>query len=81
MEHINITFPLELKERLDKEAKAEKIKRSTLIQKAVYFYLSLKEKKSKELLLKEGYEEMRHEHKIMMDDFKNLDRESLKHVD
>ena len=35
MEHINITFPLELKERLDKEAKQEKIKRSTLIQKAV----------------------------------------------
>ena len=81
MEHINITFPLELKERLDQEAKIEKIKRSTIIQKAVRLYLTLKERKTKQVLLREGYEAMYGEHIKIMDDFKELDQESLKYVD
>ena len=35
MLHLNITFPEDLKEELDKEAKREHTQRSTLIQKAV----------------------------------------------
>ena len=40
-EHINITIPIDLKARIDKESKLERIGRSTLIQKAVAFYLEL----------------------------------------
>ena len=81
MVHLNITFPSELKERLDKEAYREKMKRSTLIQKAVRVYLTIKDRKAKELLLREGYEAMALESKKIMDDFKHIDRESLKYVD
>lgn len=81
MEHLNITFPSELKERLDKEAIREETKRSTLIQKAVRVYLALKERKTKESLLREGYEAMAAESKKVMDDFKYLDRDSLKYAD
>ncbi len=81
MEHLNITFPSELKERLDREALREKTKRSTLIQKAVKVYLALKEQQAKNILLREGYEAMALESKNIMDDFKELDRESLKYVD
>ncbi len=81
MIHLNITFPEELKERLDKEALRAKTKRSTLIQKAVQFYLETKERKTKEFLLREGYEAMAMESKKTMDDFKHIDKESLKYVD
>ena len=81
MVHLNITFPEELKAQVDKEAHREKTKRSTLIQKAVRFYLELKERRSKEVLLREGYQAMALESKKMMNDFKHVDRESLKYVD
>ena len=81
MEHLNITFPSELRERLDKEAVREKTKRSTLIQKAVWIYLALKERKAKQVVLREGYEAMVSESKKMMDDFKYLDQDSLKYAD
>lgn len=80
MEHLNITFPSELKERLDREARKEKTKRSTLIQKAVQVYLALKERQVKNILLREGYEAMTLESKKIMDDFKDLDRGSLKYA-
>ncbi len=81
MIHLNITFPAELKERLDKEAYREKTGRSTLIQKAVRVYLTIKDRKTKEILLREGYEAMASESKKIMSDFKHLDRGSLKYVD
>ena len=81
MIHLNITFPEELKERLDKEAHRVKTKRSTLIQRAVLFYLDAKERKTKEALLREGYQAMAMESKKIMDDFKHVDQESLKYAD
>ena len=81
MEHLNITFPLELKERLDKETIRERTKRSTLIQKAVRIYLAIKERNAKDALLREGYENMSGISKKIMNDFKCADRDSLKHVD
>lgn len=81
MEYLNITFPLELKERLDKEAIKEKTKRSTLIQKAVRVYLALKDRKEKEILLREGYEAMKKESSVLMSDFRHIDRESIKYAD
>ena len=81
MEHINITFPEDLKKDLDREAKREGTKRSTLIQRAVKIYLKLKHRKTMINLLKEGYQEMSGESKKISDDFENLDRESLKYVD
>ena len=81
MIHLNITFPSELKERLDKEAYREKTKRSTLIQKAVRVYLAVKQRQAKEVLLREGYAAMVSESRKIMDDFKHVDRESLKYVD
>ena len=81
MEHLSITFPEELKRALDLEAKRERTKRSTLIQKAVKIYLRLKRRKALVQLLKEGYEEMAGESEQIMRDFRNLDRESLKYVD
>ncbi len=53
----------------------------TKIQKAVRVYLTIKDRKTKEILLREGYETMASESKKMMSDFKHLDRESLKYVD
>ena len=79
--HLNITFPEDLKIRMDQEVKRNQTKRSTLIQNAVRFYLDLKHKRIQEELLKEGYLAMADETKLLMDDFKNLDRESLKYVD
>ena len=80
MIHLNITFPEELKERLDKEAVREKIKRSTFIQKAVRVYLDLKARKVTQDLLREGYQEMTRESDIMINEFKSIDQESLKYV-
>lgn len=81
MVHLNITFPEDLKMKLDHEVKRNHTKRSTLIQKAVRFYLELSQKKSEEELLKEGYLAMKSETKTIMNDFKHIDRESLKYVD
>ena len=81
MTHINITFPEDLKVRLDREALREKTGRSTLIQKAVRIYLELKARKSTQELLREGYEAMTVESGKLMDEFKSIDRESLKYVD
>ena len=79
--HLSITFPEDLKRVLDKEARQEHTQRSTLIQKAVRVYLELKRRNALKELLREGYQEMALESKRLMEDFKGLDRESLKHVD
>ncbi len=55
MLHLNITFPEDLKEALDREAKREHTQRSTLIQKAVRAYLEFKKQKSLHDLMKQGY--------------------------
>ncbi len=81
MVHINITFPEDLKAKLDKEVKKNRTKRSTFIQNAVRFYLQLKDKKSEQELLKEGYLAVANEDKALMNDFKYVDQESWKHVD
>ncbi|MBI5023432.1 MAG: hypothetical protein HZC18_00305 [Candidatus Omnitrophica bacterium] len=81
MVYLNITFPEDLKKELDLEVKQERTKRSTLIQKAVRTYLKLKHQKAVDALLKEGYQEMAAESKIVMKDFEKADRESWKHVD
>ncbi len=81
MEHLNITFPEDLKKALDHEAKFERIGRSTLIQKAVKIYLDLKKRKVLNNLLREGYLEMASVTEEVMRDFAKLDQESLKHVD
>lgn len=81
MEHLSITFPEGLKGALDREAKRERTKRSTLIQKAVRIYLQLKRRNALAELLRQGYQEMAGESDRMMRDFKNLDKESLKYVD
>ena len=72
---------MELKERLDKEAVREKTKRSTLIQKAVRVYLAIKDNKTKQALLREGYEAMAQESRKIMNDFKFVDQDFLKYVD
>lgn len=81
MEYLSITFPEDLKEALDQEAKRENIKRSTLIQKAVRIYLQLKKQKATQNLMREGYQEMYGISKQMTDDFSKLDKDSLKYVD
>ena len=81
MEHLNITFPEDLKRALDQAAKREHSKRSTLIQKAVRLYLELKRRNAMATLLKEGYQEMSAESRQLMRDFEDVDRESLKYVD
>jgi metal-responsive CopG/Arc/MetJ family transcriptional regulator len=81
MVHLNITFPEDLKRKLDYEAKREKTKRSTFIQRAVRFYLNVKTQKEKSALLKEDYLALSNESKQVMEDFKYVDAESLKHVD
>ena len=57
MEHLSITFPEDLRESLDREAKKEHTKRSTLIQKAVKVYLDMKKRSEINKLMKEGYAE------------------------
>ncbi len=81
MEHLSITFPEDLRRALDLEAKREKTKRSTLIQKAVRIYLRLKRRHALAQLLREGYQEMAGESERILREFKSLDSESLKHVD
>ncbi len=53
--HLSITFPEDLKIALDREAKRENTKRSTLIQTAVRVYLGLKKHKELSALMREGY--------------------------
>ncbi len=79
--HLNITLPETLKEALDREAKREKTKRSTLIQKAVAFYLRVSRNKDVEGLLREGYVEMAAEAQSVTREFEKLDRETLKYAD
>lgn len=81
MEHLSITFPETLRHELDLEAKRERTKRSTLIQKAVRIYLKLKRQGAMQELLKEGYLEIADEAGKITEDFKSLDEESLKYVD
>jgi len=81
MVHLNITFPEDLKRKLDDEIKREKTKRSTFIQRAVRFYLGVKNKKEKNALLKEGYLAMADESLLIMDEFKHADAETLKYID
>ena len=57
MEYLSITFPESLRAALDREAKKEHTKRSTLIQKAVRVYLDMKKRKQLNELLKQGYTE------------------------
>ena len=81
MVYLNITFPEDLKKELDLEVRQERTKRSTLIQKAVRTYLKLKRQQSTDILLREGYQAMAAEAKIVMKDFEKIDMESWKHVD
>jgi metal-responsive CopG/Arc/MetJ family transcriptional regulator len=81
MEHLSITFPEDLRHALDHEARVDKTKRSTLIQKAVRIYLKLKRQGQMDELLKEGYAEMASVSTDVMRDFEQTDKESLKHVD
>ncbi len=81
MEHLNITFPVDLKRRLDAEAERRHTKRSTLIQLAVLVYLDLSHRTKLIASLKEGYLEMSSEANHVMKDFAKLDRDSLKYVD
>ncbi len=81
MEYLSITFPADLKRALDKEARKEHIKRSTLIQKAVRVYLELKKQQGVKSLLCEGYQEMYGTSRQVMKDFEGLDKDALKHVD
>lgn len=75
MEHINITFPIQLKKELDSAAKTEGTKRSTLIQKAVRFYLANRKKKELEKLMAEGYVVMADENLKITKEFENLSAE------
>ena len=79
-EHINITIPIDLKTRIDEESRRERIGRSTLIQKAVAFYLELIKRKRLKSLLVEGYAEMAGESLKIMKDFEDIDKEAMKYV-
>ncbi len=81
VQHINITMPVPLRIELDRWAKREHTKRSTLIQKAVQLYLELVKRKKIAQLLRQGYAEMAEEMKEINREFECLDRESLQHVD
>ena len=80
-EHINITIPPELRQEVDHQAKRERTKRSTLIQKAVRVYLGLSRKKALRALLEEGYAELAPEAKRLEREFARLDAESLTYAD
>ena len=80
-EHINITIPPELREAVDREARRERTKRSTLIQRAVRVYLGLARRKALRMLLAEGYAELSGEAKRLEREFARLDAESLKYAD
>jgi len=83
MVHLNITFPEDLKRKLDYEIKRKKTKRSTFIQRAVCFYLGVQSQKEKNALLKEGYIDiaLADESRLIMEDFKYADAETLKYID
>lgn len=81
MEHLNITFPRDLRIELDHETKLEHTKRSTLIQKAVRLYLDLKKRRELHKLMKEGYLEMSSESFEISKAFKHVDADALKYVD
>lgn len=81
MTYLNITFPDDLKKMLDAQARQEKMKRSTLIQKAVRVYLQLRKRKQFQSLLAEGYLALAGDAKELIHDFEKLDHESLKHLD
>ena len=81
MEHLSITFPHDLRVELDQEARREHTKRSTLIQKAVRFYLDIKERRALNKLMKEGYLEMAAESREITEAFKHADADMLKYVD
>ena len=80
-QHINITIPSELKMRVDAESKREHIGRSTLIQRAVAFYLDAIKRKKMRALLAEGYSEMAQEARAITKEFKDLDDEALGYAD
>jgi len=80
-EHINITIPPQLREAVDQQARRERTKRSSLIQKAVRVYLGLSRRRELRALLAEGYEELGKESKRLEREFARLDAESLKYVD
>ena len=80
-EHINITIPPDLREAVDRQAKQEHTKRSSLIQKAVRIYLGLSKRNTLRTLLEEGYRELGPEAERLAKEFEALDRESLKYVD
>ena len=81
VEHLNITMPVRLKAAVDREAKRERTKRSTLIQRAVTLYLHVAHQKTLRALLREGYVEMAAEAKALTQAFATLDRETLKYAD
>ncbi|MDP2913537.1 MAG: ribbon-helix-helix protein, CopG family [Candidatus Omnitrophota bacterium] len=80
-QHVNITIPIGLKERIDEESKREHIGRSTLIQRAVSFYLDLVNRKKLRALLAEGYSEMAGEAIKITNEFEVLDNETLRYAD
>ena len=80
-EHLNITMPPELRQEVDRQARREQTKRSSLIQKAVRVYLGLSRRKELRALLEEGYREVGTEAKQLEREFAALDAESLKYVD
>ena len=80
-EHINITIPPDLREAVDRQAKQEHTKRSSLIQKAVRIYLGLSKRNALRTLLEEGYRELGPEAERLTKEFEAPDRESLKYVD
>ena len=80
-EHINITIPTELREAVDREAKRERTKRSTLIQKAVRVYLGMSHRRAFRRMLEEGYGELADEARRLQREFAQLDTESLKYAD
>ena len=81
MEHLSITFPEALRFDLDRAAKKEHTKRSTLIQKAVRVYLEMAKRRETADLLKKGYQEMADESLQIMSEFSDIDKEAWKHVD
>ena len=81
MERLNISLPVELQVALDRQAKAEHTRRSTLIQKAIRFYLEVKKKRKTYDLLCEGYQEMYGVAKELQEDFKFADGDAFKDGD
>jgi len=70
-----------LREAVDRQARQEGTKRSSLIQKAVRVYLVLSKRTALKALLKQGYLEMQEETQRIEREFAKLDQESLKYVD